>query len=93
MTKNEDRPEKIRTTIEELEVLTRLKGSIEWAILKRVMRRYITHLRHIAYNLPYALSGEDFKVRHREMTAQALGFKRLVRLVEKAEDKMERKEK
>lgn len=82
MAKKNDRPEKIKTNLDELEVLVRLKDSVEWVILKRVMQRYVTHLKSFAYNLPYSLNGEDFKVKHREATAQALGFKRLIKMVE-----------
>lgn len=80
---------KLKTPEEELIVLSRLKDSTEWIILKRVMQRYVTHLKSFAYNLPYSLSGEDFKVKHREATAQALGFKRLIKLVEDSGKKLE----
>lgn len=89
MSKNLNRPQQVRTTEEELEVLTRLQGTVVWAILKRVMQRYIDQLKTFSYNLPYSLSGEDFKVKHRETTAQALGFKRLIKLVETADKKLE----
>lgn len=87
--KNLDKPEKVRTNTDELIVLSRLKESVEWVVLKRVMQRYVTQLKSFSYNLPYSLSGEDFKVKHRESTAQALGFKRLIKLVENAGKKLE----
>ena len=90
--KNLDRPEKVRTSLEELEVLARLNGSVEWVVLKRVMQRYVNQLKSFAYNLPYSLDGESFKVKHRESTAQALGFKRLIKLVERADKEMEKQE-
>lgn len=88
-----DKPQKVRTSLEELEVLARLRGSVEWAILKRLMQRYVTSLKSFAYNLPYSISAEDFKVKHREATAQALAFKRLVKMVEGAGKEAERREK
>lgn len=91
--KNLDRPQKVKTPMDELIVLARLKDSVEWAILKRVMQRYVTQLKSFAYNLPYNLPGEDFKVKHRESTAQALGFKRLIKLVESSGKKLEEDDK
>lgn len=92
MIKKNDRPDKVKPNLEELEVLVRLKDSVEWVILKRIMQRYVTHLKSFAYNLPYSLSGEDFKVKHREATAQALGFKRLVKMVESAGKRLDNAE-
>lgn len=86
--KNLDRPEKITTTLEELEVLTRLKGSVEWAIVKRVAGRYVQNLRKISFGL--IQSDPKFILRHTEMTGQALGIRTLIKLVEKAEEKLEK---
>jgi len=85
-----DKPQKVRTTVEELEVLARLKGTVEWAILKRWMGRYINNLMRISFNLSYA--SPDFMVRHRGLTAEARAFKALVRVVEKAGVKLEKME-
>jgi len=87
--KDLDTPKKVRTTIEELEVLARLKDTVEWAIVKRWMRRYITNLKNICFNLSYANTGETFKVKHRDLTAEARAFKNLVRVVERAGRKLE----
>ena len=91
--KDFDKPQKIRTSLEELEVLVRLRETIEWAILKRLMRRYINNLMRMSFNLTYRDSGEDFKVKHRDLTAEARAFKNLVRMVEKAGKRMEAMEK
>ena len=85
-----DKPQKVRTTVEELEVLARLKETVEWAILKRWMGRYINNLMKVAFNLSYA--SPDFKVRHRGITSEARAFKNLVRVVEKAGKKLEKME-
>ena len=46
-----DKPEKVRTSLEELEVLLRLKESVEFAILKRWIVRYISHLKSVSFKL------------------------------------------
>jgi hypothetical protein len=88
--KLKDRPQKIKTTEQELEILANLSISTEWIVLKRVMQRYATHLRSFAFNLSYFMSPEEFKLKHREATAQVLGFKRLVKLVEKSGSKLDK---
>ena len=40
-----DRPQKVKTTLEEAEVLSRLKETVEWSIVKRIAVRYIDNLR------------------------------------------------
>ena len=93
MPKDENKPKKIRTTLEELEVMEKLRDSIEWAVMKRWMQRYINNLKNIGFNLSYSASGEDFKVAHRDLTAEARAFKNLVRMVEKASERLEEREK
>lgn len=83
------KPRKTKLKLEELEVLADFKNSTEWEVLKRWMRRYVTNLRSLSYNLPYSYSAEDFKVRHRELSAQANAFKALIRVVEKSGKKLE----
>ena len=61
-------------------------------ILKRWMQRYITNLKNISFNLSYVTSEEDFKVRHRDLTAEARAFKNLVKVVERAGKKLEEKD-
>jgi hypothetical protein len=90
--KDEEKPRKIRTTLEELEVMEKLKDSMEWAVLKRWMQRYINNLTRIAFNLSYSASGEDFKVAHRDLTAESRALKNLVRVVEKAGERLEKRE-
>ena len=90
--KDLDKPRKIRTTLEELEVMERLKDSVEWAILKRWMQRYINNLKKIAFNLSYADSAENFKVAHRDLTAESRALKMLVRMVEKSGERLEKEE-
>lgn len=90
--KIKDRPEKIRTRPEELEVLMRLKGTLEWAIFKRYALRYIGNLRRASFKLteekPHYLA-----VRHAEFAGQALGIKNMIRLVERSGDKLDKLEK
>ncbi len=86
-----DKPQKIRTSLEELEVLARLKETVEWTIVKRVAQRYITNLTKIAFNLQE--SDSDLAVRHAQLTSEAVGIKRLVRIVDKSGKKLESMEK
>ena len=51
MTKILDRPQKVRTTLEELEVLASLKDSVQWAIVKRIALRYITKIKSASFKL------------------------------------------
>jgi len=87
-----DTPRKVRTSLEELEVLTSLKDSVEWAIVKRLAQRYIINLQKASFKLietdPHYLS-----VRHAEFAGQALGIKQLIKLVDKAGERREREEK
>jgi len=84
-----DRPEKVRTSLEELEVLSRLKDSIEWSILKRWVTRYISHLKSVSFKLletdPHYLS-----IRHAEFAGQALGLKELIKAVENSGKRLEK---
>lgn len=89
--KNIDSPKKIRTTLDELEVLVNLKNSVEWAIVKRLATRYISNLRRASFKLvetdPHYLS-----VRHAEFAGQALGIKALIKMVDKAGERLEKEE-
>jgi hypothetical protein len=97
--KSLDKPQKVKTTLDELEVLSRLKVSVEWSILKRIMKRYIENLKSISFNLTYfspdhkLVDPAEFMIRHRDTTAQARAFKSLVKIVENADKKMEEEEK
>ena len=82
-----DRPEKIKTSLEELEVLGGLNGSVEWAIIKRLAERYINNLRRISFKLP---EDDTLKVRHAGLLGEALGIRNLIRLVEKAQERLEK---
>jgi len=89
--KDIDRPQKVRTTLQELEILENLKDSVEWAILKRFANRYIDNLRKISFKL--LQSDANFIVKHTELTGQALGIRVLMRMVEEAGTRKEREEK
>lgn len=91
MTKDKERPEKIRTRPEELEVLARLKTSIEWAIFKRFAQRYIGNLRRVSFKLTEE-NPTYLAVRHAEYAGQALGIKAMIKLVEKASERLEKME-
>lgn len=86
-----DTPRKVRTTVEELEVLARLKETVEWAIFKRLTNRYIHNLMRISFKL---VEGDpNFSSRHAELAGRALGLKIIIRIVERAGRKLEELEK
>ena len=84
-----DRPQKVKTRTEELEVLIRLKESIEWTILKRLAGRSVYNLQKASFKLletdPHYLA-----VRHAEFAGQALGIRQLIKMVDEAGRKLER---
>lgn len=91
MTKDKDRPEKIRTREDELEVLAQLKHSVEWAIFKRLCQRYIGNLRRVSFKLTEE-NPTYLAVRHAEYAGQALGIKQIIKLVEKAAERLDKME-
>lgn len=86
-----DSPQKVKTTLEELEVLTRLKNTVEWAIVKRLAERYITNLQKVSFKL-METNEHYLAVRHSEFAGQALGIKSLIKLVEDSGKKLEKME-
>lgn len=91
MKKSLDSPQKIKTTLEELEVLSRLKEMVEWVIVKRWINRYIENLRKVSFCL--LEDNPSFKSKHAELAGQAIGLRTLVKYIEKAGKKMEEMEK
>ena len=81
MTKNHDRPQKVRTQTEELEILANLKDSVQWAIVKRMALRYIGNLRRASFKLTEE-NPNYLAVRHAEFAGQALGIKQLIKIVD-----------
>ena len=90
MAKKLDRPRKVRTSLEELEVLERLKDTVEWAIVKRIANRYISNLRRKAFNISEA--HPRFKEEHIDYTGQARGIKQLIKVVDQSGKKKEKME-
>lgn len=92
MKKKLDKPQKVRTTEEELEVIARLKNTVEWSIVKRWAARYIDNLRKASFKLvetdPHYLA-----VRHSEFAGQALGIRQLIKMVDNSGKKLEKMEK
>lgn len=86
-----DRPEKVRTTLEELEILSRLKDSVEWAILKRWIVRYIRNLQKVSFKL-IETDAHYLAVRHAEFAGQGLALKELIKAVERSGRKLEEKD-
>lgn len=87
-----DRPQKVKTTIEELEVLSQLKESVGWAIVKRISQRYIRRLEKTSFKLTEE-NPNYLAVRHAEFAGQALGIKMLIRMIDESGKKLEKLEK
>ena len=89
--KDLDKPQKVRTKVEELEVLARLKNTVEWAIVKRMANRYIQNLRKASFKLDERDPGY-LAARHAEFAGQALGIRILIKMVDESGKKMEKME-
>lgn len=85
-----DSPRKVRTTLDELEVLMRLKETTEWAIVKRISERYIRNLKSASFKL-METDAHYLAVRHAEFAGQALGIKMLIRMVEESGKRLEKR--
>ena len=91
MKKQLDSPQKIKTPLEELEVLSNLKELVEWSIAKRWINRYITNLQKVSFKLDE--SQPNFAPRHAELVGQAIGLRTFVKSIEKVGKKIEEMEK
>ena len=89
--KDLDSPQKIKTPLEELEVLSRLKEMVEWTIAKRWINRYIQNLMKSSFKL--LENDPNFQSRHADYAGQAFGLKTFVKFIEKTGKKMEEMEK
>lgn len=85
-----DRPQKVRNTLEELEVLSALKDSVQWAIAKRIAQRYINNIKTISFKLP---EDDNLKVRHAGLYGQVLGVKQFIRMIDDSGKNLEQEEK
>lgn len=77
--------------MDELEVMSRLKNSVEWSVFKRLAARYIGHLRRVSFKLTEE-NPSYLAVRHAEFAGEALGIKTMIKMVDKAGEKLERLE-
>jgi hypothetical protein len=79
-------PEKVKTPIEELEVLAKFADSIEFQVLKRVARRYTENLK----TQSFTLREEDpqFAIKHTRYVEQAVGMGLLIKAVEAAQKEL-----
>jgi hypothetical protein len=91
MKKDLDKPQKVKTSLDELEVLLRLKETVEWAIFKRLAQRYIFNLQKASFKL-IETDAHYLSVRHAEFAGQALGIRQLIRMVENSGKKLEKEE-
>ena len=90
--KNLDKPQKVRTTLEELEVLARLKDSVEWAIVKRVANRYNHNIKNASFKLIES-NPNYLAARHAEFAGQVFGIRQLIKIIDKSGERLEREEK
>ncbi len=86
--RDSERPQKVKTQLEELEVLARLKDSVEWAVAKRLAVRYIGNLRRVSFKLDER-DKDYLAIRHTELVSQALGIKNFIKIIDNAGKKLE----
>jgi hypothetical protein len=92
MKKALDNSKKIKTPLEELDVLSKLKDSVEWDIFKRLCKRYIEGLKNSSFDL--IQSDPKFVLKHTDLRGQAFGIRMIVKIVEESSrerDKLEKK--
>lgn len=80
--------EQVKTSQEELEYLAKFSGSTEFAILKRVARRYAENLKNLSFTLPE----EDpyFAIKHTRYVEQAVGMNLLIKIVTDARKQLDK---
>lgn len=84
-------PEKVKTPIEELEVLADLEGTVYFQVLKRVARRYTENLKTQSFTLN--ASDPNFAVKHTRFVEQAVGMNLLIKVVEAARKQLNEEDK
>lgn len=87
-----DRIQKVKSTLDELEVLSRLKDSVEFDVIRRIASRYIDNLRRASFKL-VETDAHYLSVRHAEFAGQALGIKELIKMVERSGEKLDKMQK
>jgi len=83
-------PEKIKTPIEELEVLSELENTVFFQVLKRVARRYTEHLKSQSFTLD--ATDPNFQVKHTRYVEQAVGMNLLIKIIENSPAQLNRAE-
>ena len=84
-------PEKIRTPVEELEVLAELEGTVYFQVLKRVARRYTENLKTQSFTLN--ASDPNFALKHTRFMEQAVGMNLLIKAIEIARKQLNEEDK
>lgn len=84
------RPEEVKSTLEELEMLATLADSNEFVILKRVARRFAEQYKELSFRLDE--NDLAFKKKHTSYYERAAGMHLLLRFVEEARRKVAKAE-
>ena len=81
-------PEKVRTPLEELQVLSELSNTVYFQVLKRVARRFAENLK----NMSFTLREEDpqFAIKHTRYVEQAVGMNLLLKAISDAKKEIEK---
>lgn len=82
--------EKVKTPIEELEVLAELRDSVQFVILKRVARRYIEYLKAMSFTI--SADDPNLAIKHATYLHEARGIETLIKMVEGARAEKNRRE-
>lgn len=84
---------KIKTPIEELQIMAGFKDSAQYVVLKKWIKRYVDNMKNVSFRL---LEHEStFPYRHAEYAGQAIGLQNLLKFIDdigKEIEKMESRE-
>lgn len=83
--------QRLKYTLTELGALSRISSSPDFAILRRLIFRYIRNLRDISYKLPED-NPQYLAKRHAELVGMGLGARQVITLLESAGNKLEEQE-
>lgn len=83
--------QRLKYTLSELAALSRIATSSDFAILRRIVFRYIRNLRDISYKLPED-NPQYLAKRHAELVGMGLGARQVIMILEASSSKLDEQE-
>lgn len=77
---------KVVTPLEELEIVSKLKDTVEWECAKRMAKRYIQNLKDVSFSLS-EMNGNYLQIRHADCVGQARGILYFIKMIDTANKK------